>query len=92
MLATTAIPPEKDNEAWLYDSPSYWAEHDFQIPRIIDFRSSLVNSRFKSHIKEKSRFLELSREIGMASQPVDVEISREDMPLWVPMQNWKKQG
>lgn len=73
-------PPEKDEETWLYDAPSYWAEHNFQIPRIIDFRSSLINSRFKSHIKEKNNFLDLSQEIGMASKPVDVEINLKEKP------------
>src|SRR3989338_4877817 len=73
-------PPEKTDETWLYDSPNYWAEHDFQIPRIIDFRSSLINSRFKSNVRDKSRFLEMSQEIGMASKPVDVEINLKEKP------------
>src|SRR3989338_2921981 len=73
-------PPEKTEETWLYDAPNYWAEHNFQIPKIIDFRSSLINSRFKSGVGDKSRFLTISQEIGMASKPVDVEINLKDKP------------
>src|SRR3989344_2176267 len=68
-------PPEETEEAWLYDAPNYWAVNNFQIPRIIDFRSSLINSNFKSNIRQRNKFLELSREVAMASKPADIEIN-----------------
>lgn len=68
-------PPEKTEDAWLYDSEGYWAENDFTIQDIINLRSSLINSRFKSTVHStNNKFLELSKEIGMATKPVDIEI------------------
>ncbi|MBW2976885.1 hypothetical protein KY347_05555 [Candidatus Woesearchaeota archaeon] len=73
-------PPDESGESWLYDAPKYWAVNNFQIPRIIDFRSSLINSSFKSGARQKSKFLELSQEAAMASVPADIEIALEEKP------------
>lgn len=73
-------PPEHREDAWLYDAPNYWAEHNFQIPQIVDYRSALINSRFRTHVKQKNKFLNISQEIGMASRPVDIEINLKDKP------------
>jgi hypothetical protein len=69
-------------DAWLYDAPKYWAEHNYQIQQIIEYRSELVNSRFKAHIKDFNKMLEIEQEIGMASKPVDVEIELEKKPMF----------
>jgi DNA repair protein NreA len=73
-------PAKVEEKAELYDAPNYWAKHNFQIPRIVDLRSSLINSRFRMNIRKKEKFLSLSQEIGMASKPVDVEISVQEKP------------
>jgi hypothetical protein len=72
--------PEVKEEVWEYDAPRYWANNDFQIPKIIDFRSQLLNSRFKAHAQDKNRLLEISQEIGMASKPVELEVNLQDKP------------
>ena len=73
-------PPEEDEEAWLYDAPKYWASNNFQIPKIIEFRSSLINSREKINIKKRNKFLELNQEVSMASMPVDTDINLKSKP------------
>lgn len=74
-------PPEITEEAWKYDAPKHWATKDYKIPQIVDYRSALINSRFKAQIKSsKNRFLELTQEIGMASKPVDVEVNLKKKP------------
>ncbi len=73
-------PPEQREDAWLYDAPNYWAEHNFQIPKIIEYRSNLMNSRFRLNVKDKNKFLEISQEIGMAEKPVDIELNLKDKP------------
>ncbi len=73
-------PPEETKETWLYDAPKYWSFKNFQIPKIVEFRSSLINSREKMNVRKKDRFLELNREISMASKPVDMDISLKDKP------------
>jgi len=73
-------PPEEKEDAWLYDAPNYWSVHNFQIPKIIDFRSSLINSRNKINVKGRNNFLELNQEVSMASSPVDVDINLKAKP------------
>lgn len=73
-------PPEQVENSWEYDAPRHWAAQNFQIPRIVDFRSSLINSRFKAEVNRVNKFIEVSQEIGMASNPVDVEINLKQKP------------
>jgi len=70
-------PLEKDENAWLYDSEKYWADHNFEIRDVIQLRESLVNSRFQSKVKDvrmNNKFLEIAKEIALSSRQVDVEI------------------
>jgi len=71
-------PLEKDENAWLYDSPEYWAEHSFGINDVIKLRESLLNSRFQSKVTDiriqEKNFVQIAQEIAIASKPVDVEI------------------
>jgi len=79
----TLSPPERTEDAWLYDAPTHWAEHDFQIQQIIDLRGSLINSRFKANVgdaRKSSNFLEINQELAMASKPADIEINLKDKP------------
>ncbi|MDO8481441.1 MAG: hypothetical protein Q7S65_06590 [Nanoarchaeota archaeon] len=73
-------PPERQENAWEYDAPKHWAAQKYAIPRIIDFRSELVNSSKKVNVHERDKFLTLAQEIGMASRPTDVDISLESVP------------
>lgn len=72
--------PEVKEGVWEYDAPRYWANNNFEINKIIDFRSQLLNSRFKAHAQDKNRLLEISQEIGMASKPVELEFNLQDKP------------
>ncbi|MBW2970526.1 Nre family DNA repair protein [Candidatus Woesearchaeota archaeon] len=64
----------------VYDAPRHWAEHNFGIQQIADYRSSLINSRFVVNIKASSKFLEVSQEVGMASKPVELEVKLDRKP------------
>ncbi|MFH0979012.1 MAG: hypothetical protein V1837_06970 [Candidatus Woesearchaeota archaeon] len=75
-------PPEREENAWEYDAPRHWAREGYSISRVIELRTSLVNSRFVSHIRAQDKLLEISREIGMASKPVELEIHLEDKPVF----------
>jgi len=74
-------PPEHEQESWLYDAPKHWSMQNLQIPKIVDFRSSLINSRSKINVKSRNKFLDLNQEVAMASKPVDVEVNLKDKPL-----------
>ena len=73
-------PPEQREDAWLFDAPKYWSAENYGIPRIVDFRSSLLNSRYNINIKKRIKLLELSQDIAMSSKPVDVEIQLHEKP------------
>jgi len=64
----------------LFDDPRRWANENFQIPEIIDFRTSLINSRFKANIKEKNKFLETGQDVAMASKPVEMDVFLKEKP------------
>tara|TARA_Y100000310_G_scaffold334233_1_gene413506 strand:+ start:40925 stop:42148 length:1224 start_codon:yes stop_codon:yes gene_type:complete len=71
-------PPDKVDESWIYSAEHFWAEQNFDIKTIMQLRSSLINSRFKTRVDQarsmSTKFVELSQEIGMAAKPVDIEI------------------
>ncbi len=71
---------ETKKDAWEYDAPKYWANKNYKIKKIINFRSSLVNSRFKAHAHDKNKFLDISKEVGMASSPVNLEVNLKQKP------------
>jgi len=70
-------PLERDEDAWIYDDAKYWAENNFQISDVVQLRNSLLNSRFQSRatdVRLNNKFLDIAKEIAIASKPVDVEI------------------
>ncbi len=73
-------PPEQIENAWEYDAPRHWARNSYSIPKIMEFRSSLVNSRTNMNIRSPNKLLGISQEVGMASKPVDLEISLTQKP------------
>lgn len=73
-------PPEQNEDAWLYDAPRHWSAENYEIPKIVDFRSSLLNSRYNINIKKRIKLLELSQDIAMSSKPVDIDIQLHEKP------------
>lgn len=72
-------PPEVTDSA-KYDAPRLWASKNTKIPEIINYRSSLVNSRSISNVKNPNKIASITQEVGLASKPVDVEIDLEKKP------------
>ena len=70
-------PIEKEENAWMFDAPDYWAKEDFKVGEVVKLRDNLLNSRFKSNVysaRLNDKFVEIAKEIATASKPVDVEI------------------
>ncbi|PIY60429.1 hypothetical protein COY95_01815 [Candidatus Woesearchaeota archaeon CG_4_10_14_0_8_um_filter_47_5] len=64
-----------------HDNPKAWASQNYTIPDIIARRTDLINSRFRTNIKTFSdKLLEITQEVAMAHQPVDVEINLAKPP------------
>ncbi|MCM2325474.1 MAG: hypothetical protein NDI94_03355 [Candidatus Woesearchaeota archaeon] len=63
------------------DKPKEWATSKYDIPKIVDIRSSLINSRFKANIKNfDEKFLDITKEVSMAEKPVDLEVHLDKRP------------
>ena len=63
------------------DAPINWTVKQYGIQKIIDLRTSLVNSNFKSNIKSfDDKLLDMGKEIALSSKPVDVEINLAKKP------------
>ncbi|NQU79305.1 hypothetical protein HQ545_06075 [Candidatus Woesearchaeota archaeon] len=64
-----------------HDAPLLWSANDFKIPDVIDKRTALINSGFKTNIRSfKDRMLEISQEVSLAHKPVDIEINLDKKP------------
>ncbi len=64
-----------------YDNPKQWSSQNYQIPKLIDLRSSLVNSRFRTNIKTfDEKLMEISQEVSQSIKPVDIEINLNKKP------------
>ncbi len=64
-----------------HDNPKEWSKENYTIPKIINLRTEMINSNFKTNIKSfKDRFMELSQEVSLSTKPVDMEINLERKP------------
>lgn len=76
-------PPQEVENAWEYDAPKHWAKNSFQIPEIVDLRSALLNSRFKTRVdsvRDNVKMVDITQEVGLASKPVELEMNIKDKP------------
>lgn len=74
-------PVKIDSNSWLYDAPKEWALRNYSAREVLKLRSHLVNSRFKSGIKSfNQKLLNIAQEVGMASNPVDMEVKLKNKP------------
>ncbi|HIJ01480.1 TPA: hypothetical protein HA363_02425 [Candidatus Woesearchaeota archaeon] len=62
-----------------FDNPLLWAEQDYDINKIINLRTQMINANFKTDIKG-SRLKELYQELSLSAKPVDTEIKLEKPP------------
>jgi hypothetical protein len=66
-----------------HDDPLHWYNNKVPIDQIIDLRTSLINSSFKLNVKTKAdKFLDISREVSLATRPVDVEMHLSKKPVF----------
>ncbi len=72
------VPDTKDT--YNYDAPKIWSSKDYKIPQIVDFRSSMINSREKADIKDNTKIVQLSQEVALSSSPVDIEVKLKKKP------------
>lgn len=74
-------PIEKEEKAWMYDAPKYWAENNFGVGNVVKLRNSLLNSRFQTKVQDvrlNKKFVEIAKDLALSSTQVDVEIELKD--------------
>lgn len=75
-------PVGSKKDAYLMDSPKDWVKNNLRDYEIMKLRSQLINSRFKSSIKNfNNKLLGLSQEVGMAYKPVEIEVELKNKPV-----------
>lgn len=73
-----------------YDDPKYWYSNKLPIDKIIDYRTSLINSRFKTTAHEarnNSKLIQLSQEIAMSMKTTNIDFNLKKKPTFNPSFN-----
>lgn len=73
----TSLDPER---AALLDNPADW--YGASLDDIIQMRSLLVRSKRRQGIKEKSRYIEQSKELALSIRPTDIEVLFKSKPTY----------
>lgn len=66
-----------------FNNPNEWVSRGYDIRKIVDLRTSLINSRFTSNVFEarnQSRVLSIAQEVALAMKPANVEINLQKKP------------
>jgi DNA repair protein NreA len=77
------LSPPETKDAEIYDAPRQWSKKNYNIPSLVELRSSLVNSRTNYNVRSATKaasILEITQDIGMSSRPVDVDIKLTKVP------------
>ena len=76
------LAPPHQTSTDILDSPEKWYEQKASIEQILNYRSQLIYSRFKtSTVKRPSgKFIDITQELSMAKKPTGVEIRLRKSP------------
>jgi len=71
---------ERDEDAWEHDAPIHWAKTGKKISEIVNYRTQMINSRFKSSVKNLHKLTSVAQEVSMAKRAVDLDVKLEKKP------------
>ena len=78
---TGILSPAEHGDTEILSLPELWHKSNSSIQDILNYRSRMIYSRFKSSIKAKSgKFLSIMKEVAMAGKPADMEFKLEKKP------------
>lgn len=77
---TGLLSPQHPGDSELMDSPKDWYEEGYSVEKVASLRTSLVNSKKQVDVKQNDNFLTNTREVAMARDPVDIEVSLSKKP------------
>lgn len=67
-----------------FNNPKEWIAKGYDIKKIVDLRTSLINSRFASNVfdaRNSGRLLNIAQEVAIAMKPAGIEIHLEKKPF-----------
>ncbi|MBW3018672.1 hypothetical protein KY329_00610 [Candidatus Woesearchaeota archaeon] len=71
---------QREDNAWEYDAPQHWSRTGTKIPQIVNYRTQMVNSRWKGGVKRIDKLVQIAQEVAMAKKPADVGIQLARKP------------
>lgn len=77
---TGILSPQHVGSSEMMDSPDNWCSENYSIEKIASLRTSLVNSKKQLKVQNTDNFVDNTREIAMASDPVDIEVELDKKP------------
>ena len=77
---TGILSPQHVGSSEMMDSPDNWYSENYSIEKIASLRTSLVNSKKQLKVQNTDNFVDNTREIAMASDPVDIEVELDKKP------------
>jgi len=77
---TGILSPQHVGSSEMMDSPGNWYSENYSIEKIASLRTSLVNSKKQLRVRNADNFVDNTREIAMASNPVDIEVELDKKP------------
>ena len=77
---TGILSPQHVGSSEMMDSPDNWYSENYSIEKIASLRTSLVNSKKQLKVRNADNFVDNTREIAMASDPVDIEVELDKKP------------
>lgn len=83
------LSPEEHDDTEKYSMPEIWYKENFQLDKIIEYRSQLIYPRFKTRIKGDNSFKSKMQEIALAKKPVSTEFFLKKAPkMRITLDNW----
>jgi len=76
-------PLSKEENPSNYDNPSLWYQSKIPVNKIVEYRTSLMNSRFKTtayDVRKSNKLIELSQEVAMSLKPANIEFKLKKKP------------
>jgi hypothetical protein len=79
--STGVLSPQHQGDSMLMDSPDKWYSEKYSIEKVASLRTSLVNSKKQTRVKQTDQFVDTAREIAMACKPTHVEVELDKKPF-----------
>ncbi|HLF54562.1 MAG TPA: hypothetical protein VI612_02485 [Candidatus Nanoarchaeia archaeon] len=71
---------QHEENAWRYDAPRYWAGQNLTIQDVVQYRTSMINSRFVSNVKQPDKLVGIAQDVAMSDKTIDIDVALTKKP------------